>query len=120
VFPVKVGVIGGQNMSNRKKIVKLFHVRYVADFLVPALNAKEAFQTADEEMTAMVEGDELELDDIFEISIENDRFHIVETIEEVEEDDDDSDEDDDDSDEDDDDSEDEDEDDDDDDDEDGE
>ena len=84
-------------MSNRKKIVRLFHVRYTADFLVPALNAKEAFQTADEEMTAMVEGDELELDDIFEISIENDRFHIVETIEEVEEDDDDSDEDDDDS-----------------------
>ena len=80
----------------------------MADFLVPALNAKEAFEVADEEMTKMVEGDELELDDIFEISIESDRFHIVETVEEDDEDDDDdSDEDDDDSDEDDDDSEDE-------------
>ena len=98
-------------MSNRKKVIKLFHVRYVADFLVPALNAKEAFEVADEEMTEMVEGSEFELDDIFEISIENDRFHIVETVEviEGEDDDDDSDEDDDDSDEDDDDSEDEDE-----------
>jgi hypothetical protein len=91
-------------MSNRKKVVRLYHVRYVADFLVPALSTKEAFDLADEEMTEMVEGDEMELDDIFDISIENDKFHVVEVIEDgdddEDEDEDDSDEDEDDSDED--------------------
>lgn len=67
-------------MSNRKKIVKLFHVRYVADFLVPAISSREAFDLADEQMVEMVEGDQYELDDIFNITIENDRFHVVEDV----------------------------------------
>ena len=81
-------------MSNRKKVARLYHVRYVADFLVPALSTKEAFDLADEEMTEMVEGDEMELDDIFDISIENDKFHVVEVIEVPDDEDEEDDEDD--------------------------
>ena len=75
-------------MSNRKKVVKLYHVRYVADFLVPATSNREAFDVADEEFTDMIEGDEQELDDIFNISIVNERFHVVEIIPEDEDDED--------------------------------
>jgi len=87
-------------MSNRKKIPRLYHVRYVADFLVNAVSNREALDMTDSEMTAMVEGDEHELDDIFDITIEKDKFHIIEVVSEDEEDDaDDNDENDDDADE---------------------
>jgi len=88
-------------MSNRKKIVRLYHIRYSANFIVPALSTREAFNLADEELTEMVEGDEHELGDIFNITIEKDKFHLVEVVEVTDEDDDsdDNDEDDDDADE---------------------
>lgn len=73
-------------MSNRAKKIKMYHVRYIADFLVPATSTREAFDTADEEMISMVEGDELELDDIFTISIENENFHVVDIAHEEEDD----------------------------------
>ena len=76
-----------KGVSNRKKIPRLYHVRYVADFLVNAMSNREALDMTDSEMTAMVEGDEHELDDIFDITIEKDKFHIIEVVSEDEDDD---------------------------------
>ena len=74
-------------MSNRKKVVKMYHVRYVADFIVPATSNREAFEVADEEFADMIEGDQYTLEDIFSISIENDKFHIVEDADELDDED---------------------------------
>ena len=71
-------------MGNRTRKPKVFHVKYVADFLVTATSTKEAFDIADEKITEMVEGDEFELDDIFKVSIESDKFHMVEEVPEDE------------------------------------
>jgi hypothetical protein len=67
-------------MSNRKKKLRFYHVKYQADFLVPAMSSREAYDDADEALTEMVEGNEMELDDIFKITIETDRFHIVDEM----------------------------------------
>jgi hypothetical protein len=100
IYPEKRGFNGGKRMSNRKKIERLYHIRYTADFLVPAMSNREALNMADSELTEMVEGDEHELDDIFDITIEKDKFHIIEVVSEDEDDDaDDNDENDDDADE---------------------
>ena len=74
-------------MSNRKKIPRLYHIRYVADFLVPALSNREALGMVDEELTDMVEGEDYALGDIFNITIEKDKFHIIEVVDEDDEDD---------------------------------
>ena len=55
--------------------LKRFVVKYAALFIVEAKNPNEAFAIADEEMTNMVESDELELDDIFAIEVTNDKIH---------------------------------------------
>ena len=71
-------------MTNRRRVKKMFHVRYVAEFLVSATSAKQAFEYADEQMIDMVEGDERGLDEIFNITVENSQFHVIEEIPEDE------------------------------------
>ena len=71
-------------MTNRRRVKKMFHVRYVAEFLVTATSAKQAFEYADEQMIDMVEGDERGLDEIFNITVENSQFHVIEEVPEDE------------------------------------
>jgi len=93
-------------MSKKNPVVKMYHVKYVADMLVPATSTREAFARGDEELMNMV-GDVIahesgcltpveakklkykELDQVFDIAIENETFHIVPEVsdEEDEEDD---------------------------------
>jgi len=64
-------------MSNRKKIVRMYHVRFVSEFLVPALSRQEALELAEDSMVNLIEEDDVELGDIFMVTVENSKFHVV-------------------------------------------
>jgi hypothetical protein len=65
-------------MGKRKvPVEKDYHIRYVSDVVVRATGTKEAYAKSDEFMLNSLVNPELELDDIFEITLETDRFHIV-------------------------------------------
>jgi len=90
-------------MSKKNPVVKMYHVKYVADMLVPATSTREAFARGDEELMNMV-GDVIandsgcltpveakklkykELDQVFDIAIENETFHIVPEVSDEEDD----------------------------------
>ena len=91
-------------MSKKNPVVKMYHVKYVCDMLVPVTSTREAFARGDEELMNMV-GDVIanesgcltaieakklkykELDQVFDIAIENEKFHIFAEDDESEEDD---------------------------------
>jgi len=73
-------------MSNRSKIVRMYHIRYSADLLVPATGKVEALSLAEEELIGMIESGDYELGDIFKVVVENNKFHIVVELEEDDED----------------------------------
>lgn len=79
-------------MSNRKKIVRMYHVKFTSDFLVPALSRQEALELAEDAMVEMIEDEEIEFGDIFRVTVESNKFHVV-TEEEDETDDEDNDDD---------------------------
>ena len=63
--------------KRRIPVVRTYHIRYVADFLVNATNTKEAYARGDEELLAMMANESMDIDDIFSITVESDRFHMV-------------------------------------------
>jgi hypothetical protein len=65
-------------MGKRKvPVIKMYHVRYVADVLVPASATKEAFFKADEFIIDRLDDDTLDIDDTFTVTMESEHFHIV-------------------------------------------
>lgn len=75
-------------MSNRKKIIRMYHVRFVSEFLVPALSRQEALELAEDSMVNLIEEDDVELGDIFMVTVENSKFHVVEVLPDTDENDD--------------------------------
>ena len=67
-------------MSNRKKILRSYHVRFTSDFLVPAMSRQEALELAEDSMVNLIEDEEFDFGDIFAVSVESDKFHIVEDL----------------------------------------
>jgi hypothetical protein len=64
-------------MGKRKvPVVHTYHVRYVSDVLVQASSTKEAYAKSDAFMYDQLDSD-LELEDVFEITLESNHFHIV-------------------------------------------
>jgi TATA-binding protein-associated factor Taf7 len=67
-------------MSNRKKIKRMYHVRFTSDFLVPALSRRDALDLAEDAMINLIEDEDCDLGDLFAVTVESDKFHIVEEI----------------------------------------
>ena len=67
-------------MGNRKKIPRIYFVTYTATFAVRALSAGMAYHEVDEELTNMVEGEDYELDEIFDIVVEEKKLHVISDI----------------------------------------
>ena len=64
-------------MGKRKvPIVRTYHIQYVSDVLVSASSTKEAYAKADAFMYDLLDSD-LELEDVFQITLENNHFNIV-------------------------------------------
>ena len=64
-------------MGKRKTpIVKTYHIRYISDVFVKATGTQDAYTRADLFMYDKLDED-LELDDIFQITLENDHVNIV-------------------------------------------
>jgi len=83
-------------MGNRKKIMRMYHVRFTSDFLVPALSRQEGLELAEDAMVEMIEDEEVDFGDVFTVTVESDKFHVVsedELDDDEDEDDDDNDDD---------------------------